>query len=46
MRAPMEATYGKEGFEKLWHAWVDGISQFLTKKNGDICKTVLKLLVP
>ena len=40
MRAPMEATYGKEGFEKVWHAWVDGILQFLTTKNGDICKAV------
>lgn len=41
MREPMEKIYGKEGFPKIWSAWVDGMLNIYKRRNGDICKEVL-----
>ena len=42
MRAPMEATYGKEYFPVLWNEWVDAYKAIYDKKGGDICKKELQ----
>ncbi|XP_078608541.1 serine hydrolase BPHL-like [Branchiostoma floridae x Branchiostoma japonicum] len=39
MRAPMINMYGEEYFRKTWERWIEGITQFLQQRNGDICKT-------
>ena len=35
MRKPMEDMYGAEVFPKIWKAWVDGISQFTHRPEGN-----------
>ncbi|XP_007423930.1 valacyclovir hydrolase isoform X1 [Python bivittatus] len=40
-RKPMEEMYGHEYFSKTCSAWVDGISQFMHKSDGDICQPLL-----
>lgn len=40
MRRPMEETYGEQRFAELWASWVDGISQFVHRPEGeDLCGT-------
>ncbi|KAG5849856.1 hypothetical protein ANANG_G00076140 [Anguilla anguilla] len=41
MRKPMEDVYGARGFPKIWGAWVDGISQFAQRPDGNICRELL-----
>lgn len=38
MRAPMEAVYGKENFEKVWHGWCDALGKLASMNDGDLCK--------
>lgn len=38
MRAPMIAVYGEQGFERMWHAWCDALSNIKTQRQGDLCK--------
>ncbi|XP_041453879.1 valacyclovir hydrolase-like [Lytechinus variegatus] len=42
MRAPMEAVYGKENFEKIWHGWCDAVANIYSTNNGDLCKAETK----
>jgi len=37
MRAPLEATYGKEGLQTIWNQWMDGYNKFHQNENGSIC---------
>ncbi|XP_058450955.1 valacyclovir hydrolase [Malaya genurostris] len=41
MREPMEAIYGKEGFQSLWSAWVDAMLEMYRTRGGDICQAIL-----
>ncbi|XP_074843848.1 serine hydrolase BPHL isoform X2 [Carettochelys insculpta] len=41
IRKPMEEMYGHEYFAKTCEAWVDGISQFADKADGNICQHLL-----
>ncbi|XP_071552999.1 valacyclovir hydrolase [Panulirus ornatus] len=45
MRAPLEATYGKEYFKTAWEGWVDGYADMYYKNDGDICKGDLAKIV-
>ncbi|KAJ7338487.1 hypothetical protein JRQ81_012379, partial [Phrynocephalus forsythii] len=40
-RKPMEAMYGLEYLSKTCSAWVDGISQFIHRPDGNICQSSL-----
>ncbi|XP_070798640.1 valacyclovir hydrolase [Pituophis catenifer annectens] len=40
-RKPLKEMYGHEYFSKTCSAWVDGISQFVQKSDGDICQHLL-----
>ncbi|XP_055615488.1 valacyclovir hydrolase [Toxorhynchites rutilus septentrionalis] len=42
MREPMEQVYGKDGFPRIWSAWVDGMLRFYKERDGDICKGSLE----
>ncbi|KAL4631001.1 Valacyclovir hydrolase precursor-like [Arapaima gigas] len=44
MRKPMEDMYGPEYFAQMWSAWVDGISQFAQRPDGNICRELLPLI--
>ncbi|XP_061884128.1 valacyclovir hydrolase [Entelurus aequoreus] len=44
MRQPMEEVYGAELFAKTWVAWLDGISQFAQRPEGNICIELLPLI--
>ena len=44
MRAPMEATYGKDYFPVLWNEWVDAYAAIYKEKGGDICKEDIKTI--
>lgn len=35
MRQPMEEVYGAEVFAKIWEAWVDGVTQFAKRPEGN-----------
>uniref|UniRef100_A0A8C4VXL2 Biphenyl hydrolase like n=1 Tax=Gopherus evgoodei TaxID=1825980 RepID=A0A8C4VXL2_9SAUR len=41
IRKQMEEMYGHEYFAKTCEAWVDGISQFADKPDGNICQHLL-----
>eukprot|EP00794_Sanderia_malayensis_P006528 gene6528-7270_t len=42
MRAPLEATYGKDKLQGLWSNWMDAFFSFKQRsEDGDICKTYL-----
>lgn len=41
MRGPMEETYGEQRFAELWASWVDGISQFVHRPEGEDVKGIL-----
>ncbi|XP_064079067.1 valacyclovir hydrolase-like [Macrobrachium nipponense] len=41
MRAPLEATYGKEYFKAAWEGWVDVFTAIYKEKGGDLCKSDL-----
>ncbi|KAL7984540.1 hypothetical protein Chor_003110 [Crotalus horridus] len=41
VRKPLEEMYGYEYLSKMCSAWVDGISQFTQKSDGDICQLLL-----
>lgn len=41
MREPMEGVYGKDGFPRIWSAWVDGMLRIYKERDGDICKDLL-----
>ncbi|XP_015669781.1 valacyclovir hydrolase [Protobothrops mucrosquamatus] len=41
VRKPLEEMYGHEYLSKMCSAWVDGISQFTQKSDGDICQLLL-----
>ncbi|KAM4027246.1 valacyclovir hydrolase isoform 2-T2 [Anomaloglossus baeobatrachus] len=45
MRKPMEDIYEKEYFANTFSAWVEGITQFINKPNGNICRHLLPLIV-
>lgn len=44
MRQPMEQLYGAQIFAKIWEAWVDGISEFGKRPEGNICMDLLHLI--
>ncbi|XP_020793768.2 valacyclovir hydrolase [Boleophthalmus pectinirostris] len=44
MRKPMEEVYGAEDFAKTWEAWVEGISVFGRRPEGNICMDLLPLI--
>uniref|UniRef100_A0A8D0CIV9 Biphenyl hydrolase like n=1 Tax=Scleropages formosus TaxID=113540 RepID=A0A8D0CIV9_SCLFO len=44
MKKPMEDMYGPEYFTQTWKAWVDGISQFAQRPDGNICRDLLPLI--
>lgn len=44
MSKPMEEVYGADLFAKTWGAWVDGISQFEKRPEGNICMEYLPLI--
>ncbi|XP_063779133.1 valacyclovir hydrolase isoform X1 [Pseudophryne corroboree] len=44
MREPMEKLYGKEYFAKTFSAWVDAMSHFPRRSDGNICRHLLPLI--
>ncbi|XP_056096489.1 valacyclovir hydrolase isoform X1 [Rhinichthys klamathensis goyatoka] len=44
MRRPMEEMYGAQYFRQTWERWVDAISQFTRKPQGNICMEALPLI--
>ncbi|XP_026856651.2 valacyclovir hydrolase isoform X1 [Electrophorus electricus] len=44
MRQPMEKMYGAQYFRETWERWVDGICQFKSRPEGNICKELLELI--
>ncbi|PIK52783.1 hypothetical protein BSL78_10358 [Apostichopus japonicus] len=37
MKDPMIEQYGEDYFRKTWAAWIDGVTEIIEEKKGDVC---------
>ncbi|KAM4705026.1 valacyclovir hydrolase [Rhinophrynus dorsalis] len=44
MRKPMEDLYGREYFSNTWKAWVEAVSLFTSRPDGNICRQWLPFI--
>ncbi|XP_053980552.1 valacyclovir hydrolase-like [Hylaeus volcanicus] len=41
LRQQLSDYYGADYFRNMWAAWIDGLDNIYTQRNGDICKELL-----
>ena len=41
MREPLEKVYGTEVLQQMWSQYCDVVKEFVTEKEGEVCRKVL-----